>query len=216
LASTGPTCFVLMPFLPELNYFFLYVSDHLERRHGIVCRRADQRFSTKPVLEKIVEQIRAADIVIADCTGNNPNVLYELGIAHALGKDVILVTQDSTAAAPSNIRPFEFVKYDLAHHREFLERLDAAVNDLLVARYDRLFEAAGRLFERYRQEANAAAQRVTKEAFTAAVKTAERTEAMPAEDDVPAFAEFVLPAIVRSSDDVEVMTSINSWLVTLR
>src|SRR3712207_1177701 len=101
-----------MPFTPELNYFFLYLSIHVERSHDILCRRADQRFSTKPVREKISDYIRGADIIIADCTGNNPNVLYELGIAHALDKDVVLITQDQMSQVPSDIRLFEFIKYD--------------------------------------------------------------------------------------------------------
>lgn len=177
------------------------------------ANRADQSFSTKPVREKIADYIRDADIVVADCTGNNPNVLYELGIAHAMDTDVVLITQDAMDQVPSDIRLFEFIKYDLGYHREFLTKLDAAISDLLVARYDRLFETAGRLFTRYQREANPVARRVTKDAFVVKVKAAEDSEEMPTEEDTLAFAEFVLAAIVENGGDVDVMSTINPWLL---
>ena len=215
MATSRPNCFVIMPFAPELNCFYLYLALHIEREHGILCRRADQRFSTRPVREKIDDYVRGADIIIADCSGNNPNVLYELGIAHTLDKDCILITQDSTSAMPSDIRLFEFLKYDLAHHLEFLAKLDAAIGDLLVARYDRLYADALRLFDRYTRETSAAVQRVAKETFLATVKAAEGGEGLPRPEDTPAFAGFVLPAIVQKSDDNEIMSGITSWLLQL-
>ncbi|MCI0695634.1 nucleoside 2-deoxyribosyltransferase [candidate division KSB1 bacterium] len=102
-------CFVMMPFVPELHYFYLYLKQHIEQHHGIGCERADDRILTKPFLDKINDLIRDADVIIADCSGRNPNVFYELGIAHALKKDVILITKDPVGVAPSDIRHFEFI-----------------------------------------------------------------------------------------------------------
>lgn len=95
-----PFCFVIMPFAPELHYFYLYLKQHIEQKHHLDCERADAQVLTIPLLEKINEYISRADVVIADCSKRNPNVFYELGIAHAHGKKVILVTGDSISEAP--------------------------------------------------------------------------------------------------------------------
>jgi hypothetical protein len=68
--------------------------------------------------------ISSADVIIADCTGRNPNVFYELGMAHILNKPVILITSDAVKQAPTDIRCFEFIRYELDDHRGFLEKLD--------------------------------------------------------------------------------------------
>ena len=47
-------CFVLMPFRPELHYFYLYLARHLRDKHSIDCERADNRVLTVPLLEKIL------------------------------------------------------------------------------------------------------------------------------------------------------------------
>jgi nucleoside 2-deoxyribosyltransferase len=76
-----------MPFRPELNFFYRAIKSHIEQTFPEVrVERGDDRVLTKPILEKIVDFIRQADVVIADCSGRNPNVFYELGIAHALEK----------------------------------------------------------------------------------------------------------------------------------
>lgn len=68
------TCFVIMPFVPELHYFYLYFKQHIEQRHNILCERADAQILTKPILDKINDAILSADVVIADCSGRNPNI----------------------------------------------------------------------------------------------------------------------------------------------
>ena len=51
-------------------------------------------FGAEVVIDEIWSCIKNADVVIADCTSRNPNVFYEIGIAHTLGTPVILITQD--------------------------------------------------------------------------------------------------------------------------
>jgi hypothetical protein len=61
---------------------------------GLSCKRADDFLHNRQIMEVIRENIRRARLLIADMTGNNPNVFYELGYAHALDKPVVLLTQD--------------------------------------------------------------------------------------------------------------------------
>ena len=70
------------------------------------CHRADDIWDHHAIIQDVVDLIDKSSIVICDCTNRNPNVFYEIGVAHALGKEVILITQSG-----------EDVPFDLAHIR---------------------------------------------------------------------------------------------------
>jgi nucleoside 2-deoxyribosyltransferase len=206
------TCFVIMPFSAELHYFYLYLEQYLLTHHGIKCERADSSVGTAPFLDKILRYIQHADFVIADCSGNNPNVLYELGVAHASGKQVVLLTKGTVADIPSDIRHYEFIVYDLAKHTEFLEKLDKALNNLFVERYDELYRRAQVIFTEFRQATNLRVTMSSKDVFVAQTKAAERTQTLPSVDEEVAIAEFTLPRIVAESQEVAVMGEIVAWI----
>lgn len=113
---------------------------------------------------------------------------------------------------PSDIRLFEYIKYSLTNHDEFLRKIDGAIMELLVGRYDRLYEVASDVFGRYRSESNPVARMVTKDTFLEAVRAAEASEGIPPVEEAVSFAEFVLPAIVEGSGENAVMSSVNAWL----
>lgn len=102
-------CFVLMPFADLKDMQRVY-GDHIkpvvERRCNLRCERADDIHDISGVMQSVWESINRARIIIAEMTERNPNVFYELGIAHTLGKPVIMVTQS-----------MEFVPFDLKHLR---------------------------------------------------------------------------------------------------
>ena len=54
--------------------------------------------------------INAARIIVADCTGRNPNVMYEIGLAHAIGKYTILLAQ-SIRDVPFDLRHLRYIIY---------------------------------------------------------------------------------------------------------
>src|SRR5260370_42294702 len=60
--------------------------------------------------QDVVSLIDRSSLVICDCTGRNPNVFYEIGIAHALGREVILITQVELDI-PFDLRHLRFVQY---------------------------------------------------------------------------------------------------------
>ena len=86
-------CFVIMPFSGEFNNYYEKILKPTIERCSLISIRADEVYGTKPIIEDIAECIINADIIIADVTGKNPNVNYELGMAHALGKNVIIISQ---------------------------------------------------------------------------------------------------------------------------
>ena len=59
---------------------------------GINCETADEEFISGPILSVIVQKMLSANLVIAVIDGRNPNVFYELGLAHAFGKTVVMVS----------------------------------------------------------------------------------------------------------------------------
>ena len=63
------------------------------------------------IIEQVWQQIRRAEIVVADLTNSNPNVFYEVGLAHALGKQIIFITQD-TGKLPFDVSTSRCVRYE--------------------------------------------------------------------------------------------------------
>lgn len=63
------------------------------------------------IMRQVIKRLDQADIVVADITGSNPNVFYELGIRHALGLPYVVVTEDNVV--PFDIREYRFEKLDI-------------------------------------------------------------------------------------------------------
>jgi len=110
-ASTKPKpfVFVLMPFKPEFNDIYELGIKAACKAAGAYCERVDEQLYQGSMLERIYNQIAKADVLVADTTGKNPNVYYEVGYAHALGKHVMLMTQDAND-----------IPFDLQHHRHIV------------------------------------------------------------------------------------------------
>lgn len=167
-----PFCFVVMPFAPELHYFFLFLQKYLQEKHGMECERADGQILTVPVWEKIRDFIQKADVIVADCTGRNANVFYELGMAHAFDRKVVLITRDPIESVPTDIRHFEFIKYELQDHQGFLAKLDNAFNNIFQERYNNEFALAQEYFGEFSQECPDA-RLASKDEFIARYRSAE-------------------------------------------
>lgn len=86
-------CFMAMPFDEHLQPVYEMIADTLAQKKWIVVR-ADEISRPRRIIDRIQQSILASDLVLADLSGNNPNVFYELGMAHAVGGDVILLTQE--------------------------------------------------------------------------------------------------------------------------
>lgn len=101
--------FVIMPFVPKWSGIVYETIKTTLKELKFKCKRADEQYGHL-VLEDIWQGISEASIVIADVTGRNPNVYYELGIAHVLGRRLILLTQD-TSDIPFDTRNYRHVNY---------------------------------------------------------------------------------------------------------
>jgi nucleoside 2-deoxyribosyltransferase len=86
--------FVLMPFAKQFNDKYELIKDAV-RDAGMQAERVDkQSFHRQGITERIIQQIQDADILIADVSTNNVNVVYEVGYAHAKNKLCILLTKN--------------------------------------------------------------------------------------------------------------------------
>jgi nucleoside 2-deoxyribosyltransferase len=143
------TCFILMPFskansLNQEDLDFIY-NDVLKKAveeykvDGIQFFDIVERYNGKvgSIIDGIVKQLKESDLVIADLTGNNPNVMYELGVRHALKRGTIIVSQD-VEKLPSDLRDFMTVGYKYSrkttlqssHYKSFKDNLHSTIHEL--------------------------------------------------------------------------------------
>jgi hypothetical protein len=110
VAVDGPLAFVLMPFDAAYEDVYSDLIDAPLTGAGFVVRRADSLLNQRGILQEVVRGIADAELIIADVTGLNANVLYELGLAHALGKRTVMITQNIDEL-PFDLRPYKANEY---------------------------------------------------------------------------------------------------------
>jgi hypothetical protein len=115
--------FVLMPFAPEFDDVFEHVIRAPLSAEGCSVSRADEDRGSRNIMHDVLQGISTADLVIVDLTGTNPNVYYELGVAHALGKKTVLLTQD-LEEVPFDLRAYRVITYS-THFARVAEAIDA-------------------------------------------------------------------------------------------
>ena len=100
---------IMMPFSAEFNPIYSALQE-ATTSIGFSCVRADDIWEHHTIIQDIVNIIARAKVVICDCSGKNPNVFYETGIAHAIGKEVILISQ-SEHDVPFDLRHLRHIRY---------------------------------------------------------------------------------------------------------
>jgi hypothetical protein len=116
---------VMMPFDTSFKPVYEALAEAARATDGR-CQRADDIWKRDTIIQDIVHLIETASVVICDISRKNPNVFYEAGIAHSLGKDVILITQNEEDV-PFNLRHLRHIRY--LNNGEGLEKLSKAVRD---------------------------------------------------------------------------------------
>ena len=104
-------CFVLMPFKEPFNSYYDLILKQAALDVGLEPIRADEIYGTRPIIEDIVKEIREASVLIAEVSGKNPNVNYEMGIAHTMKRPVVIISQ-SLDDIPFDYRHLRAIIYD--------------------------------------------------------------------------------------------------------
>jgi hypothetical protein len=106
----GRKCFIVMPFSEhDLNEVYEAIVKPTIVDCGLICERGDDSTGSREIIDDIMKSITQSDLIVADLTRKNANVFYEIGIAHALNKEVLLLSQT-----------LDDVPFDLRHRRVLL------------------------------------------------------------------------------------------------
>jgi len=201
-------CFVIMPFSCELYYFYLHLESHISKNHKILCERADTTRQSESLWDKIKNKIERADFVIADITGCKPNVLYELGYAHAMKKPSIILTRDSINDVPMDIRYIEII-LQKDDPDGFFRDLDKAI-DNIAPDVDWFYQKGLEIMEQFKRDTGTECQSISKEDFEEAFLSRVRVEGVPDKNDTSKLTLILLPLIIRDSS--KMMDRITDWL----
>ncbi len=109
-----PMVFVIMPFSED--YMALYEELKIQFGDEFDFKNAGDLDNQQNILQDIVEGIYQSSVIIADLTGLNANVFYELGLAHAMNKKVIIITQD-IGELPFDIKSYRANEYSLKFNK---------------------------------------------------------------------------------------------------
>jgi hypothetical protein len=112
--SANDSCFVVMPFAAPIGDYYQKIYEPAIRKAGLRAVRADADiFGTGKIMDQIWSGINAAKVLVAELTNRNPNVFYELGLAHALQKPVVLISSNEQDV-PFDLKHIRVIYYDMS------------------------------------------------------------------------------------------------------
>lgn len=123
--------FVIMPFSDEFFESYEMLKDHFD--DNFEFSHAGDEDNQQNILADIIPPIYNADIVLADLTGLNPNVMYELGIAHSFNKKTIMITRDKLSSLPFDLKQYRAKDYS-THFKSFNDLISYLEKNLNGAR----------------------------------------------------------------------------------
>ena len=115
-------CFVIIPFAKEFNDVYATIRRAVDSAKDGLARtvRLDEVKAAGSITDDLVHELNESSICIADLTGCNPNVMWEVGYAMALRKPVIFISQDVNSL-PFDLRIMRTIEYDRFSLDETLE-----------------------------------------------------------------------------------------------
>lgn len=113
--------FMIMPF--QEQFFEVYEMLKMEFSDSFEFSNAGDEGNQQNILKDIVQPIYEADIIIADLTGLNPNVMYELGLAHSFNKKTIMITQNELSGLPFDLKQYRAKDYN-TYFKKFAELIE--------------------------------------------------------------------------------------------
>jgi hypothetical protein len=111
LKPSAKSVFAAMPFSSDYEDVFFIAMAHAAKAVGAVCRRVDYEEYAGDIVEQIKQMIRESIAVIADLSEGKPNVLYEAGFAHALGKPTIHLCSTPLKDLPFDVSQWNTLPY---------------------------------------------------------------------------------------------------------
>ncbi len=109
--KTLDICFVIMPYGGWFDRYYSEIYSPAIVKGGFIPRRADDLYRPSAIIHDIWTLTNECQLVLADLTNKNPNVLYELGLAHAIAKPVVLITE-RIEDVPFDLRSLRVIEYN--------------------------------------------------------------------------------------------------------
>ena len=103
--------FVLMPFKEPYNSYYPIIFKPALEAAGYSVKRADDLYAPHPIMLDVQNSILDADLILCEMSERNPNVFYELGLAHAIGRPAVLVSRNEEDI-PFDLRAVRVILYD--------------------------------------------------------------------------------------------------------
>ena len=122
--------FVIVPYTDNYQSLYKRVITPTLQSFGIRVCRADEIQSGERISQKISEMISGSDIIICDISEFNPNVFFEIGLARAQNKNIIMLSNVSTSI-PSDFDGMSVLKYDTVN-RNWEEILSSSIKNIIV------------------------------------------------------------------------------------
>ena len=107
-----PKVFIVMQFSNEYNILYNDVIKPVVESYDLECIRADEFYTSSPIIKDIIDSIQESYIIIAEITPDNPNVFYEIGYAHAINKPTILLCDKKREKLPFDVSGFRTLFYE--------------------------------------------------------------------------------------------------------
>lgn len=131
--KSGDSCFVMMPFANPIGSYYEKIFKSAIEKAGLVPIRADNEiFGTGKIIDQIWSGIHSAKVLVAILTDRNPNVFYELGLAHALNKPVVLVSSNEKDV-PFDLQHIRVIYYDVNDPFWGSQLIDKVAENILSA-----------------------------------------------------------------------------------
>jgi hypothetical protein len=131
--DAGEICFVMMPFADPIGGYYKKIYEPAIEKAGLKPVRADNEiFGTGKIMDQVWTGINSAMVLVAELTTRNPNVFYELGIAHALRKPVVLVSSNEKDV-PFDLHHIRVIYYDVTDPFWGSKLLDKVAENIVSA-----------------------------------------------------------------------------------
>jgi hypothetical protein len=129
-----PSVFVVMPYREPWEGLYSSAIEPAALQAGLTCIRADRTVRIGDLQDNVWSQLAAAGLVLADISDRNPNVFYELGIAAAMGKDIMFLKDKRRKDVPVDLGGALYYEYDASRTQELKEVLAGALSGWASAR----------------------------------------------------------------------------------
>ncbi|NTX59550.1 hypothetical protein HUA74_02635 [Myxococcus sp. CA051A] len=151
--SGGDICFVIMPFGGYSDSYFGSVYVPAIEAVGLAAHRADDLYGPQAIVSDIWGYTQKARVILADLTNKNPNVFYELGLAHASAKPVVMIAA-SIDDVPFDLRALRILVYDKNRPNwgeALRESIEKALREVLASPLERILPIFLKVSERKTQ-----------------------------------------------------------------